>query len=66
MATDRNLRKDIELLLEQSLNASTVFDELTMLRASLRLYVDGNTAEDAAAGAAKLLSDSLSKHTTNP
>ena len=62
MAKDPNLQRDIDLLLEQCLTAGSLTDELTLLRAALRLYAGGMSAEDALATAAKMLSDSITKH----
>lgn len=56
MAMDTDLR----YLLDAATGAATVLDELTLLRASLRAYLDGMTAEAAAKWAAEQLSNSLS------
>lgn len=51
----------MNFLLDESLQATTTLDELALLRASLRAYVEGMTAEDAIAWAAGEISNSLTK-----
>lgn len=55
----RDLKKDIDFILDQSLQAVSTLDELALLRASLRAYVEGMSAEDAIAWAAAEISNSL-------
>jgi hypothetical protein len=58
---DNTTRDDIDQILRECTGAATVLDELTLVRASLRLYLDGHDPADAVAMAAEALSLSLSK-----
>jgi hypothetical protein len=57
----RDIKKDVNFILDESLQAINTLDELALLRASLRAYVEGMTAEDAVAWAAGEISNSISK-----
>lgn len=55
---------DITYIIDQLTGTGSVLDELTLLRAALRLYADGSDARDAVAEACKMLSDSITKTRT--
>lgn len=52
---------DIPFIIDQLTGVGSVLDELTLLRASLRLYAEGMPAADAVARACEMLSDSITK-----
>jgi hypothetical protein len=55
------VKSDIEIILQQVTGAGSPQDELALLRASLRCYLEGMTPGDAVAWAAKELSKSISQ-----
>jgi hypothetical protein len=61
MAQDPPVKKDLEYILDQVVGVSPK-DELTLLRAALRYYAEGHSAQDAVAWAANELSLSLTKN----
>lgn len=64
MARNLHLKNDIEEIIDGCTGAVTLMDELTLLRASLRAYLEGMTAAEAVAWASQQLSDSLTQHTS--
>jgi hypothetical protein len=58
-----NLQTDLDHIITSCTCVGSVLDELTLLRAALRLYADGSSAEDAVAEACHMMSDSVTKYT---
>jgi hypothetical protein len=58
---DTQTSNDIDAILKGCTGAATILDELTLVRAALRLYLDGHDPADAVAIAAQALSLSISK-----
>jgi len=52
---------DIEAIIDQCTGVGGLLDELTLLRVSLRLYLEGHNPANAVARASQLLSDSITK-----
>lgn len=59
MARNIHTKNDIEQIIDGCTGVGSVLDELTLLRASLRAYLEGMTAEEAVAWACQELSNSL-------
>jgi hypothetical protein len=57
------LQTDLDHIITACTGVGSVLDELTLLRAALRLYADGSSAEDAVAEACHMMSNSVTKHT---
>lgn len=62
--TDEQVAQDIDYILQQALNMPTLLDEVALIRTSLRVYVEGMSAENSVAWAAGQLAKSLSKITS--
>jgi len=52
---------DITYIIDQLTGIGSVLDELTLLRATLRLYAEGMDPADAVARACEMLSHSITK-----
>lgn len=63
---DTQLKADLDHIIDSCTCVGSVLDELTLLRATLRLYADGSSAEDAVAEACHMMSDSITKHSPRP
>lgn len=61
MPTLGQIHADINEILETSSEAGTVLDELTILRAALRAWMEGKPPADAVAWAAQQLSNAITK-----
>jgi hypothetical protein len=59
MPTHHQLTKDLEYILDQSTGA-TLLDELSLIRISLRRYLETGDAREAVAWAAEKISNSVS------
>lgn len=58
---DPQTKKDLQNLLSQTSGCQTPLDELALIRAALRRYLETGDAEEAVAWAARELSNSLSR-----
>lgn len=56
-----SVRNDIEFILENSMFAGTLLDELSLLRIALRAYLDGAEPGVAIAWAAGKISDTITQ-----
>lgn len=61
MARNIHLQNDLNEILDGCTGVGTILDELTLIRASLRAYMEGMDPADAVAWASQQLSDSLTK-----
>lgn len=52
----------INQIIDQTTGIGELMDELTILRAALRLYAEGMNPTDAVARACEMLSNSITKH----
>lgn len=60
----KDFQTDLDYILTSVTGATTVLDELTLLRAALRYYAEGHSAEDSVAWAAHQISNSITNSTS--
>lgn len=60
---DLKTQLDIEAIIDGCTGVGELMDELTLLRVSLRAYLEGKDPADAVAWACEQLSNSITKHT---
>lgn len=66
MKVPEKIQKDIDYIIDQCTDAGSLIDELSLLRISLRAYIDGADAEEAVAWASRKLSDTITNGNSGP
>lgn len=66
MVRDPQLKSDLDRIIDDCTGVGDILDELSLLRVSLRAYVEGMNPGDAVAYASEQLSNSITQHNPRP
>jgi len=64
MARNIHLQNDLNEIIDGVTGVGSILDELTLLRVSIKCYLEGMSPAEAVAWACQQLSDSITKHPT--